>query len=101
MEHTTLCYIHSSTRLESPPHIRQLWNEKIPQLDSLRYQGQKLFYPTSTKEWIKKLAPTAQAKLWNNSKLDTDCKPDVFKINNKLPYLATYDQEDSHGSDKV
>ena len=80
MEHTTLCYIQSGIAPSSPEHIRQLWDEKVPTTEILRYKGKKLNYPTTSKDWINRQAPIAQAKLWNENEIDTAVKPDLFKM---------------------
>ena len=99
MKHTTLCYIQSGTAHGSPEHIRQLWDEKVPKTDALRYKGKKLDYPTTTKEWINRQAPIAQAKLWNENEIDTAIKPDLFKIKSKEHFLQTYDSEDTQNNE--
>ena len=90
MEHTTLCYIQSGTHRDSPEHIRQLWEIKTSNIDSLRQTGMKLDYPFSQKEWINKLAPIHQAKLWNNCTLDTSGEPTGFKALSKSTQLLKY-----------
>ena len=80
----------SGTAHGSPEHIRQLWDEKVPKTDALRYKGKKLDYPSTTKEWINRQAPIAQAKLWNETKINTAVKPDLFKLNSKIHYLQKY-----------
>ena len=90
MEHTTMCYIQSGTHRDSPEHIRQLWDIKTSNIDSLRQTGMKLDYPFSQKEWINKLAPIYQAKLWNNCLLDTSGEPAGFKALSKSTQLLKY-----------
>ena len=99
MKHTTLCYIQSGTAVDSPEHIRQLWDEKVPKTDALRYKGKKLDYPTTTKEWINRQAPIARAKLWNENKIDTAIKPDLFKIKSKEYFHQTYASEDTQNTE--
>ena len=59
-------------------------------IDSLRQTGMKLDYPFSQKEWINKLAPIYQAKLWNNCMLETSGEPTRFKALSKSTQLLKY-----------
>ena len=48
--------------------------------------------PFTKKEWIRKLAPFAQAQLWNAtaSKVEWDIDPIYFKKQLKALYMSTY-----------
>ena len=88
-----MCYIQSGLHFESPYHVSSLWTVKTPSAINLRQTGLSLEYTLSKKGWITKLAPTAQAKLWNNSTLDKSPKPQEFKTISKDHYLSLYDPE--------
>ena len=84
----------------SPEHIRQLWDEKVPNTEILRYKGKKLNYPTTSKDWINRQAPIAQARLWNENKINTAVKPDLFKLTSKAHYLQNYAPKDTLQTDE-
>ena len=48
--------------------------------------------PFTRKEWIRKLAPSAQAQLWNTraSKVEWDIDPIYFKKQLKALFMSSY-----------
>jgi len=50
----------------------------------------KLQFDLTKKEWINKLAPIAQAKLWNKTEHETQVSTDTYKFNSKWRLLKTY-----------
>jgi len=93
LEHTTLCYMQSGLHETSPNHVKRLWQIKSQPREALRDQGVKIHYKLTKKEWINQLAPIAQAKLWNNCKLDKSCKPNAFKNKSKNTILKQYNPD--------
>ena len=94
LEHTTMCYIQSGIHITLPWHISSLWARKTITRDDLRTTGIKLAYEYSGKDWIVKLAPTAQVKLWNVSMIDSNVTPNVYKQISKCHYLEQYTEEE-------
>jgi len=92
MDYTTLSYIQSGLFERSPDHIRNLWNIKSNNLHILRDRGMQIEIPFTRKEWIRRLAPSAQAQLWNTvaSKVEWDIDPIYFKKQLKAYFMSTY-----------
>ena len=92
MDYTTLSYIQSGLFERSPDHIPNLWNIKSNNLHILRDRGMQIEVPFTKKEWIRKLAPFAQAQLWNTtaSKVEWDIDPIYFKKQLKALYMSKY-----------
>ena len=96
LEHTALWYIQLGIHITSPWYISSLWVRKTIAREDLRHIGIKLAYEYSGKDWIAKLAPTAQVKLWNASTNDSNVTPCVYKQASKSHYLDQYtEQEDN------
>ena len=89
VEQTTLSYTMSGISEKSPWNVKRLW-EYQEQSRDLRDRGIKLHYTVTPKQWINNLSPISSAKLWNNSPIDTKCKPLHYKIETKKYYLDKY-----------
>ena len=92
MEYTMLSYIQSGLWEKSPKHVRNLWTIKENSAHILRDRGMKIETPFTKKDWISRLAPSFQAKLWNKTaqKFDWDIDPIYFKKQVKTHYLSKY-----------
>ena len=90
IKHTTMCYMQSGLHEDSPWHIYELWKIKPTRRDDLRYTGLKLYIEHTTKDWIARLAPIAQARMWNENTLDTKITTAAFKQISKVHYLNQY-----------
>ena len=87
-----LSYIQSGLWEKSPKHVRNLWTIKENSAHILRDRGMKIETPFTKKDWISRLAPSFQAKLWNKTaqKFDWDIDPIYFKKQVKTHYLSKY-----------
>ena len=83
-------YMQSGLHEDSPWHIYELWKIKPTRRENLHYTGLKLHIEHTTKEWIARLAPISQARMWNENKLDTKTAPAAFKQLSKVSYLDQY-----------
>ena len=93
IDYTTLCYIKSG--VSGPPNVRALWTLITNERDNRRQQY-TLSYTHTPKQWIHKLAPIAQVKLWNrhlNEGMGTACPIGQFKNACKLKFLLAYRDE--------
>ena len=97
MVYSNLSYIQSGLYEKAPAHIRNLWNIKSNNAHILRDRGMMIEQPFTKKDWIRNLAPSAQARLWNlrAKKLDWDIKPVNFKATLKKNLLADYEPRSS------
>ena len=82
--------MQSGLHEDSPWHIYELWKIKPTRRDDLRYTGLKLHIQHTTKDWIARLAPIAQARMWNENTLDTKTSTVTFKQISKVTYLDQY-----------
>ena len=96
MVYSNLSYIQSGLCEYAPKHIRNLWHIKANFEHILRDRGMIIEIPFSKKDWIRNLAPSAQAKLWNEKakKLEWDIKPVEFKAQLKRTLLKGYEPHD-------
>ena len=78
----------------SPRHTRCLWEKEEKARVDLRDKPSRIRHAIDSRQFINNLAPIAQAKLWNSSKLLTYLEPDEFKIQSKEYYLQIYHEQE-------
>ena len=90
IKYTTLCYTSSGLQARTPFNVRALWKIREQNRADLRDKGIKLDFEVTGKQWINNLLPTAGAKLWNNTEIDSKLKITAYKKECKTLFLDQY-----------